>query len=63
MSAGWFTPFKIPILDELTSSPGRCSGPKNTATNDSMPPVILGKPFFQSTYLYVDTNGDVYFSP
>ncbi|KAL1984890.1 hypothetical protein VTN96DRAFT_8549 [Rasamsonia emersonii] len=60
MSGGWFTPFKIPILDELTSSPGRCSGPKDT--NNSTPPMILGKPFFQSTYLYVDTNGDVYYS-
>lgn len=61
-SSGYYGTFSIPILDQLTSSSARCSADDSIGANSSAPAMTLGKPFFQSTYIYVDTHGDLYFS-
>lgn len=54
--------FTIPVFAGLTSSSARCSANQNIGTSDSAPPMVLGLPFFQAAYIYVDANAEMYFS-
>ncbi|KAJ6130399.1 hypothetical protein N7512_003179 [Penicillium capsulatum] len=54
-SEGQFLRFDVPISGDLTASPSRCSG-------DAERTIVLGIPFFQSAYLYVDEDEKIYFS-
>ncbi|KAJ5820230.1 hypothetical protein N7474_005821 [Penicillium riverlandense] len=56
-----YTSFVIPIFADLTASSSRCSVNEDIGNTDS-PPMVLGIPFFQATYIYVDSNTKIWFS-
>ncbi|KAJ5624259.1 hypothetical protein N7510_000568 [Penicillium lagena] len=57
-----YTSFVIPIFAELTASSSRCSANEDIGNTSSSSPVVLGIPFFQATYIYVDSNTKMWFS-
>lgn len=57
-----YSSFVIPIFAELTASSSRCSANEDIGSTDSSPPMVLGIPFFQATYIYIDSNTKMWFS-
>lgn len=56
-----YPPFDIPLFADLTASSNRCSEDQNIGkTNASA--MILGIPFFQAAYIYVDSDTTLWFS-